>query len=428
MNKINNPTRDQWAKLLQRPTQSVKEIEPVVEQVFKAIQEHKDIAVKEYTQKFDKVKIDNILVDKQEINKACQQVDDKLKQAITQAKNNIEAFHKAQRTNPVRLNTTEGVHCWQEKRPIESVGLYIPGGSAPLFSTILMLAIPAKIAGCKQIVLCTPPNQEGSIPDVVLYTAFVCGIDCICKVGGIQAVAGMTFGTDSIPKVSKIFGPGNQYVTVAKQLATKYGIAIDMPAGPSELLVMADETANPSFIAADLLSQAEHGKDSQVIMVTTSEKLLDEVSLEVEQQIEFLERKEIAQKAIENSKLIYVENDQTAIDLINTYAPEHYILCITNESLYLDKLTNAGSVFIGNYTPESAGDYASGTNHTLPTNGYAKQYSGVNLDSFLKAITFQKISSKGIQNIGNTIELMAEAEGLQAHKNAVSLRLKELEK
>ncbi|MGB7394573.1 MAG: histidinol dehydrogenase, partial [Pricia sp.] len=299
---------------------------------------------------------------------------------------------------------------------------------APLFSTILMLAVPAVIAGCSEIVLCSPPDKQGQLNPAILYTADLCGVSKIIKIGGIQAVAGMTFGTESVPRVYKIFGPGNQYVTVAKQIATKYGVAIDMPAGPSELLVVADDTANAAFVASDLLSQAEHGVDSQVILVSTSKQLIDAVEKEVEQQIEELPRKQIAQIAIDNSKLIYVKDDQTAIDLINEYAPEHYIVCVKNEDFYIENTQNAGSVFIGNYTPESAGDYASGTNHTLPTNGYAKQYSGVNLDSFMKSMTFQKITEEGLQKIGNAVELMADAEGLQAHKNAVTLRLKSLSK
>ena len=426
MNTVFNPLPKDWEKLLERPTQTFDAIEPLVKQVFQNVKDNGDIAIQHYTQEFDKVALSSIIVDAETILEASQRVPFDLQQAIQQAKENIVNFHQAQKTQPVTLETTQGVHCWQEKRPIQRVGLYIPGGSAPLFSTILMLAVPAQIAGCQEVVLCTPPNKEGKIPDVVLYTAHLCGVQKICQVGGIQAIAGLTFGTQSIPKVDKIFGPGNQYVTVAKQMATQYGIAIDMPAGPSELLVMADETANPSFIASDLLSQAEHGKDSQVILVTTSKFILQQVALEVAKQLADLPRKEIATTAIENSKLIYIEDDQKAIALINQYAPEHYILCVENEQLYLDYLVNAGSVFIGNYTPESAGDYASGTNHTLPTNGFARQYSGVNLDSFLKAITFQKISQTGIQNIGKTIELMAQAEGLQAHKNAVTLRLKAL--
>ena len=326
----------------------------------------------------------------------------------------------------VIVETTNGVSCWQEKRPIQKVGLYIPGGTAPLFSTVLMLAIPAQIAGCKEIVLCSPPNKEGKLPPAILYAANLCGVTKIIKVGGIQAIAGYTFGTAAIPQVYKIFGPGNQFVTVAKQLATKYGVAIDMPAGPSELLVVADTSAKASYVASDLLSQAEHGADSQVILVSTSKELIQEVEIEIEKQLLELPRAEIAQKAIDNSKSIFVENDEIALELINQYGPEHFIVCTHNNDFYVDHIANAGSVFIGNYTPESAGDYASGTNHTLPTNGFSKAYSGVNLDSFTKSITFQEISKEGIKTIGKSIELMAASEGLEAHKNAVSIRLKDL--
>ena len=323
--------------------------------------------------------------------------------------------------------TAPGVRCWQEKRPIQKVGLYIPGGTAPLFSTILMLAIPAKIAGCKEVVLCTPPDKEGKINPAILFTANLCGIDKIYKVGGIQAIGAMTFGTQSISKVYKIFGPGNQFVTVAKQMATKFNVSIDMPAGPSELLVVADDTANPAFVASDLLSQAEHGVDSQVILVSTSKKLIAATEQELQEQLERLPRKAIAEKAIANSKLIYLETKEEALDLIDAYGPEHFIVSTADNAYYVNNISNAGSVFIGNFTPESAGDYASGTNHTLPTNGYAKQYSGVNLDSFMKSMTFQEISEQGMQHIGKAIELMAEAEGLHAHKNAVSLRLQSLD-
>jgi len=370
--------------------------------------------------------LENILVAKDEVQMSEKLVSSELKEAIAQAKSNIEKFHKAQISKKIQIETTEGVLCWQEKRPIQKVGIYIPGGTAPLFSTVLMLAIPALIAGCSEIILCSPPNAKGKIHPAILYTAQLCGIKNIFKVGGIQAIAAMTFGTETIPNVYKIFGPGNQFVTVAKQLATKFGVAIDMPAGPSELLVVADETANTAFVASDLLSQAEHGIDSQVILVSTSKQLIDNVSKELQEQLNALSRKAIAEKAIEHSKLIYVENDTQALELINEYGPEHFIICTKNEDFYVNGIQNAGSVFIGNYTPESAGDYASGTNHTLPTNGYAKQYSGVNLDSFMKSMTFQKISKKGIQKIGNSIEVMAEAEGLQAHKNAVTLRLNSL--
>lgn len=426
MQKIFNPEREEWKSVLKRPTQTVADIEAIVNTIFKEVEKDGDVVLRKYTEQFDKVSLDEFLVSKSEIEVAKTLVSEELKAAIALAKSNIEIFHQAQKTDKIVVETTKGVQCWQEKRPIQKVGLYIPGGTAPLFSTILMLAIPANIAGCKEIVLCTPPNSEGKVNPAILYTAALCGVTQIFKVGGIQAIAGMTFGTESIPQVYKIFGPGNQYVTVAKQIATKHGVAIDMPAGPSELLVVADDSANAAFVASDLLSQAEHGIDSQVLLVSTSKDMINAVEKEVEIQLEELPRKDIAQKAIANSKLIYVENDQIAIDLINEYGPEHYIVCVENEDFYIDNSYNAGSVFIGNYTPESAGDYASGTNHTLPTNGYAKQYSGVNLDSFLKSMTFQKISKEGIKGIGRAIEVMAEAEGLQAHKNAVTLRLESL--
>ncbi len=426
MKKIYNPNRKDWSKLLERPTQTVADIEATVLNVFNEVKLEGDAAVNRYTQKFDKAILKDILVSSLEIEEAKQLVNDELKNAIQTAKSNIEKFHAAQKTEKVFVETIDGVSCWQEKRPIQKVGLYIPGGTAPLFSTILMLAVPANLAGCQEIVLCSPPNKEGKINPAILYTANLCGVTKICKVGGIQAVAAMTFGTETIPQVYKIFGPGNQFVTVAKQLATKFGVAIDMPAGPSELLVVADDTADASFVASDLLSQAEHGKDSQVILISTSKDFIEKVEDQVDKQLSVLPRKEIAEAAIQNSKLIYVSNDHEALDIINEYGPEHFIVCVENEEYYVQNIVNAGSVFIGNYTPESAGDYASGTNHTLPTNGYAKQYSGVNLDSFMKSMTFQKISEEGIKNIGNAIELMAEAEGLQAHKNAVTLRLESL--
>jgi len=426
MKIIINPNRESWSEVLKRPTQTVGDIEATVTEIFTKVSETGDVAIKAFTSKFDGVSLESNIVTSKEIELAIEQVPEKLQNAIRLAKQNIEVFHTAQKTSRTAIETAKGVQCWQEKRPIQKVGLYIPGGTAPLFSTVLMLAVPAQIAGCKDIVLCSPPNKEGILAPEILFAAQLCGITKIVKVGGIQAIAGLTFGTETIPQVYKIFGPGNQFVTVAKQLATKYGVAIDMPAGPSELLVVADKTANASYIASDLLSQAEHGADSQVILVSTSKGLIDEVSEEVAKQLEVLPRKAIAEKAIANSKLIYVENDDLALELINEYGPEHFIICCENEDLYIDGISNAGSIFIGNYTPESAGDYASGTNHTLPTNGFSKAYSGVNLDSFLKSMTFQKISKEGLLNIGETIELMAEAEGLQAHKNAVTIRLKDL--
>ena len=427
MNKIYNPKPESWSTLLERPTKTVDDIEATVKEIFKEVQKKGDEAITKYTSLFDGVAVDNLEVTPEEINEAIASIPQELKDAIQLAKSNIEKFHTAQKNTRVSVETTPGVACWQEKRPIQKIGLYIPGGTAPLFSTVLMLAVPANISGCKEIVLCSPPDKKGKINPAILYAAQLCGVTKILKVGGIQAIAGLTFGTASIPKVYKIFGPGNQFVTVAKQLATQFGVAIDMPAGPSELLIVADETAVPAFLASDLLSQAEHGTDSQVILVSTSKDLIDAVETEIQTQLEVLPRKAIATKAIENSKLIYVENDQIALDLIDEYGPEHFIICAKNEDFYVNNIGNAGSVFIGNYTPESAGDYASGTNHTLPTNGYAKNYSGVNLDSFLKSMTFQKITAEGIQNIGPAIELMAEAEGLQAHKNAVTLRLQSCE-
>ena len=424
MKKIYNPKPETWSEICKRPTQTFNDIEETVKQIFKEVQNKGDQAIAKYSSFFDGVILDNIQVTPEEIESAKNEVSTELKEAIQLAKSNIELFHAAQKTDKIVVETTIGVTCWQEKRPIQKVGLYIPGGTAPLFSTVLMLAVPAKIAGCEEIVLCSPPDKNGKINAAILYAADLCGVTKIYKVGGIQAIAGMTFGTETIPQVYKIFGPGNQFVTIAKQFASQNGVAIDMPAGPSELLVYADETAIPSFVASDLLSQAEHGKDSQVVLVTTNKNILNDVEEEVYKQLAVLPRQEIAQVAINNSKLIYVETEKTALSLINEYGPEHFIVCSKSEDYFVDGIQNAGSIFIGNYTPESAGDYASGTNHTLPTNGYSKSYSGVNLDSFLKAMTFQKISNIGIQNIGKAIEIMAQAEGLQAHKNAVTLRLK----
>lgn len=428
MKNIKNPGRNSWAEVLKRPTNTYEDIEQTVASVFKEIQLKGDVAVSKYGSLFDGVSLNSFEVTPEEIAEAIAQVPNELKEAIRLAKSNIERFHEAQKTGKIEVETTKGVFCWKEKRAIQKIGLYIPGGSAPLFSTVLMLAVPAKIAGCSQITLCSPPDTSGKINPAIVYAASLCGVTKILKIGGIQAIATMTFGTETVDKVYKIFGPGNQFVTVAKQFATKFGVAIDMPAGPSELLVFADDTANASFVASDLLSQAEHGSDSQVILVSTSEKMIDAVSKEIDTQIKLLPRFEMAQKAIANSKLILVETDEIALDLINEYAPEHFIICAENENFFINGIENAGSVFIGNYAPESAGDYASGTNHTLPTNGFAKNYEGVNLDSFLKSMTFQKITPEGIQNIGKAIEIMAEGEGLQAHKNAVTLRLKELQK
>jgi histidinol dehydrogenase len=368
-------------------------------------------------------KLNELRVSETELSDAT--VSDELMLALTIAKKNIETFHQAQQREKIAIETSTGVQCWQETRAIQKVGLYIPGGTAPLFSTVLMLAIPAVLAGCENIVLCTPPNKEGTVDPAILVAAKLCGVSEVFSIGGIQAIGAMTFGTESRPKVDKIFGPGNQYVTAAKQRATRFGVAIDMPAGPSELLVFADETSNPAFVASDLLSQAEHGADSQVVLISTSEETLKQVAVALNSQLAKLPRKEIAEKAMSNSKSILVESDAIALQMINSYAPEHFIVCSKNEDFFLNGIQNAGSVFVGNYTPESAGDYASGTNHTLPTNGYARQYSGVGLDSFMKRITFQKITKKGLQNLGPHIEVMASAEGLDAHKNAVTIRLQE---
>ena len=426
MKQYRNPIRSDWKKLTARASASYASLEPLAKEVFENVRLNGDASLSAYTLKFDGVSLDSFQVSPKETAAAESRVPRSLKNAIEIARNNILTFHKAQKTTTVKVETQAGVYCWQKKTPIEKVGLYIPGGSAPLFSTVLMLATPANIAGCEEIVLCSPPDKNGNLPDVILYTAKRCGVTKIFKVGGMQAIAAMTFGTTTIPQVDKIFGPGNQYVTVAKQLATQYHLAIDMPAGPSELMVVADETADPSFIASDLLSQAEHGPDSQVLLITTSKAIAEETQKAVLLQLENLDRKDIAQKALDNSKIIVFNDDQTALDFANQYGAEHLIVCVKEEEKFIEGIKSAGSVFIGNYTPESAGDYASGTNHTLPTNGYVRQYSGVNLDSFLKAITYQKITKEGLMNLGPAIEEMAAAEGLQAHKNAVTLRLKSM--
>jgi len=425
MQTIKYPTRESWNELLKRPTQSLADIEQKVIPILEDVKLRGDEAIRFYAQKFDNVVLDDILVSKEEVETALKQVSEDLKQAIDTAYFNIFKFHQHQQQKPEIMETTAGVQCWRKSVGIEKVGLYIPGGSAPLFSTVLMLAIPAVIAGCKEIIICTPPNKDGNIHPVILYVANLMGLHKIYKVGGAQAIAAMAYGTETIQQVYKIFGPGNQYVTAAKQLINKDGIAIDMPAGPSEVLVIGDDEARPDFIAADLLSQAEHGADSQVIFVTTDEAYLNLVHFAIDQQLQGLPRKEIAQKALANSKLILVKDLSEAIALSNFYAPEHLILQTKNAEELVEDVTNAGSVFMGHYTPESAGDYASGTNHTLPTNGFAKAYSGVSLDSFVKKITFQKITKEGLQNLGNTIEIMAEHEELMAHKNAVSIRLKD---
>ena len=427
MNIIEFPPKNTFSSLTKRPVFEKNDIENLIKGIFEKVENEGDNALKFYAEKFDNQFLDTIKVSQQEVEEAISLVDEELKIAINTAKKNIEKFHQSQKEIPQQIETTEGVVCWRESRAIDKVGLYIPGGTAPLFSTVLMLAVPAQIAGCKEIILCSPPQKNGKINPIILYVANLCGVSKIFKVGGAQAIAAMSLGTKTVPKVYKIFGPGNQFVTEAKIFAQKLGIAIDMPAGPSEVLVIADETANPSFVAADLLSQAEHGVDSQVVFLTTSKEILEKVKQETETQLQDLPRKDIAEKALENSSFILLNSIEECIEFSNEYAPEHLILSIENPENILSEITNAGSIFLGNYTPESAGDYASGTNHTLPTNGNARAYSGVSLDSFVKKITIQKISEKGIQNLGKTIENMAAEEGLFAHKNAVTLRLKNLE-
>ena len=428
MKNYQYPKQEDWAAILQRPTMDLSDLEPKVNDVLQQVKTEGDEAVRRFTDKFDSVNLNDFEVKPEEIKAAKNQLSEALKSAIQTAKSNITAFHTAQQTETLTVETMTGVKCWRKSVPIQQVGLYIPGGTAPLFSTVLMLAIPAVIAGCQEIILCTPPQKDGTVHPAILYTADVCGVTKIFKIGGIQAIAAMAFGTETVPKVSKIFGPGNQYVTVAKQLVSKTGTAIDMPAGPSEVLVVADDSANPAFVAADLLSQAEHGADSQVVLLAFAKNIVEQVQQEIDKQLSQLPRKEIAQKALNNSVSIIIKTKKEAIDLVNVYAPEHLIIATHNANEFADKVVNAGSVFIGNYTPEAAGDYASGTNHTLPTNGFATAFSGVSLDAFVKKITYQEITSVGIQNIGKTVELMAEAEQLIAHKNAVTLRLQSLNK
>ena len=426
MKKILYPNKSEWAEMLRRPVLNVETLFENVGTILKKVRTNGDKAVIEYEERFDKVKLESLAVSEAEIKEAEKEVPIELKVAILLAQRNIYTFHKKQKFEGKKVETMEGVTCWQKAVGIEKVGLYIPGGTAPLFSTVLMLAVPAKIAGCKEIVLCTPPNKEGKINPAILYAAQVAGVSKIFKAGGVQAIGAMAYGTESVPKVYKIFGPGNQYVMAAKQQVAMHDVAIDMPAGPSEVEVIADETANPAFVAADLLSQAEHGVDSQVVLITTSEKLLDEVEYEVQHQLSRLPRWQIAEKSLANSKLILVKDMDEVIELTNEYAPEHLIIETKSYMELAERVVNAGSVFLGSYTPESAGDYASGTNHTLPTNGYAKAYSGVSLDSFIRKITFQEISREGIQNIGPAIEVMAAHEQLDAHKNAVTVRLNSL--
>ena len=420
------PQKSEWAQLLQRPENDLSTLFDTVQGILNDIKENGDAAAKSYSEKFDGFAPERLQVSKQEIDEACMQVSSQLKEAIYMAKLNIEKFHEAQISQEKVVETMPGVTCRQKSVAIEKVGLYIPGGTAPLFSTVLMLAVPAIIAGCKQIVLCSPPDKKGRINPAILYTASLIGVKEIYKLGGVQAIGSLAYGTESVPKVDKIFGPGNSYVTAAKQLVSLKDVAIDMPAGPSEVEVLADESANPAFIASDLLSQAEHGTDSQVILITDTKELIPQVERELKKQLDVLPRKEIAEKALENSRIILLKDKAEMVDMTNDYAPEHLIIAMRDEDEVADQITNAGSVFIGNYTPESAGDYASGTNHTLPTHGYARAYSGVNLDSYCKKITFQKITPEGLRNIGPAIEKMAATEQLDAHKNAVTIRLNSL--
>jgi len=426
MKIIINPPRSEWRELLKRPAFDHAELETAVMTVLQEVKQYGDKAVLAFTEKFDGVMLNDLVVTQTEITEAENALSDALKSAIRQAKQNIFAFHEKQLHPAEKVSTMPGVECWRRSVGIDKVGLYIPGGSAPLFSTVLMLGIPAVIAGCKEIVLCTPPGKNGKIHPAILFAAKEAGITSICKAGGAQAIAALAYGTETIPSVYKIFGPGNQYVTCAKQLVQRDGVAIDMPAGPSEVCVLADETANATYVAADMLSQAEHGADSQVLLVSTSTTIARAVISEVENQLKVLPREAIAKKALANSKAIVVANMDEAIALVNEYAPEHLIISCADDEMIGEKITNSGSVFLGNYSPESVGDYASGTNHTLPTNGYAKAYSGVSVDSFVKKITYQKLSRDGLHAIANTVIHMAEAEGLQAHANAVKVRMSDL--
>ncbi len=426
MKVLKYPLQSEYSKIIARPTTSFELVEEKVIPILNLVRKNGDSAILEFSHKFDGHNLNSLSVTESEITEAALLVTEDLKKAIQVAIDNVYAFHFSQKEEIKYIETMPGVTCWRKSIPIQKVGLYIPGGTAPLFSTVIMLGVPAILAGCEEIVLCTPANKEGKINPVILYVANLLGIKSIFKAGGAQAIAGMAFGTESLPKVYKIFGPGNQYVTVAKQIVTKYGVAIDMPAGPSELMVIADHSSNPVFVAADLLSQTEHGIDSQVILVSLDEQITNKIKSEVERQLVLLSRSAIANKALENSKIILVKTNQEIILLINEYAPEHLILAVSDPEVFTDKIINAGSVFLGHFTPESAGDYASGTNHTLPTNGYSKAYSGVSLDSFIKKVTFQKITEEGIKNIGPTVEIMAENEFLDAHKNAVTVRLESM--
>lgn len=427
MKVIRYPERAEWTSLLERPHIDMTALYATVNTILTDVRTRGDRAVLDYEEKFDRVSLSSLQVTEAEMEAAEQLVPEELKDALRQAERNIATFHEAQRFQGKKIETAPGVVCWQKAVPIEKVGLYIPGGTAPLFSTVLMLAVPARLAGCREIVLCTPPDREGRVNPAILHAARLAGVHRIFKAGGVQAIGAMAYGTETVPKVYKIFGPGNQYVMAAKQQVSLHEVAIDMPAGPSEVLVVADEKANPVFVAADLLSQAEHGADSQVLLVTTSDRMLERVREEVQVQLEKLPRRELAVRSLEHSKLILVHSMEEAMELANAYAPEHLILEVEDYTSLSEKVVNAGSVFMGAYTPESAGDYASGTNHTLPTSGYARAYSGVNLDSFVRKITFQELSPEGIRNIGPAIEKLASGEQLDAHKNAVTLRLLSLQ-
>jgi histidinol dehydrogenase len=424
MKLYKNPARAEWESLTRRPAMETESLEQSVKKILQEVKQNGDEALRKFTKQFDKADVKEFAATNDEFIAAQSALEPKLKAAILSARVNIETFHKTQLTEAQPVETMPGVLCWRKNIAIEKVGLYIPGGTAPLFSTLLMLGVPAKLAGCKEIIVCTPPDENGKIPDVILFAAKAVGITKVFRVGGVQAIAAMTYGTASIPRVSKIFGPGNQYVTCAKQLVQREGLAIDMPAGPSEVAILADDSANAAFVAADLLSQAEHGADSQVMLVSDSEALVEKVQLELTKQTAALPRKEIIALSLQNSKAVIIKNTEEAIALLNEYAPEHLILSCENAGAVAEKVINAGSVFLGHYSPESVGDYASGTNHTLPTNGYARMYSGVSVDSFVKKITFQQLSETGLKNISNTVIMMAEAEGLQAHAEAVRVRLK----
>lgn len=426
MELIKNPNRLEWVRLTERPVERQPGVKESVEQIIRTVREQGDEALFRYTKKFDRVALDTFEVSNGAIQSAEQQVDDALKAAIQHAKNNIEIFHQSQLRDEPPVETTRGVTCWRKNVPIGKVGLYVPAGSAPLFSTVLMLGIPAQISGCNEVILCTPPQADGQVDPVILYVAQLVGIDQIYKVGGAQAIGAMAVGTVTIPAVDKIFGPGNPYVTEAKKMAQQQGVAIDMPAGPSELLVVADKSSNPTFVAADLLSQAEHGPDSQVVLLSDDESVLEQTTTEIQKQVDGLPRKKIASQALEQSVAILMDSLDTCMEFSNRYAPEHLVIASDEYSKLAEQVVNAGSVFMGHYSPESAGDYASGTNHTLPTNGFAKSYSGVSVDSFMKKVTFQQITPEGLQQIGPTVERMAAGEQLMAHKNAVSVRLKEM--